>query len=168
MAETANPCDVLCSLTDPKELNRLCECTLVDVMDVRESLGVGGKGATRLDPTLHANLFSPYALFVDRESLALMEAVAQATFSVAQNPMYADRVLGWAPEIARHDPGSIGGVLGLDFHLTVAGPRLIEINTNPGGLLLNAVLLESVRAKTQRVWCANNAVDPTFPERLGI
>ena len=37
MAETANPCDVLCSLTDPKELNRLCECTLVDVMDVRES-----------------------------------------------------------------------------------------------------------------------------------
>ena len=129
MAETANPCDVLCSLTDPKELNRLCECTLVDVMDVRESLGAGGKGATRLDPTLHANLFSPYALFVDRESLALMEAVAQATFSVAQNPMYADRVLGWAPEIARHDPGSIGGVLGLDFHLTVAGPRLIEINT---------------------------------------
>ena len=152
MAETANPCDVLCSLTDPKELNRLCECTLVDVMDVRESLGAGGKGAKRLDPTLHANLFSPYALFVDRESLALMEAVAQATFSVAQNPMYADRVLGWAPEIARHDPGSIGGVLGLDFHLTVAGPRLIEINTNPGGLLLNAVLLESVRSCAPSTW----------------
>ena len=152
MAETANPCDVLCSLTDPKELNRLCECTLVDVMDVRESLGVGGKGATRLDPTLHANLFSPYALFVDRESLALMEAVAQATFSVAQNPMYADRVLGWAPEIARHDPGSIGGVLGLDFHLTVAGPRLIEINTNPGGLLLNTLLVDAVQSCAPTAW----------------
>ena len=45
MAETANPCDVLCSLTDPKELNRLCECTLVDVMDVRESLGWTGQSS---------------------------------------------------------------------------------------------------------------------------
>ncbi len=80
MAETANPCDVLCSLTDPKELNRLCECTLVDVMDVRESLGVGGKGATRLDPTLHANLFSPYALFVDRQEdlLELLRTMLEA------------------------------------------------------------------------------------------
>ena len=36
------------------------------------------------------------------------------------------------------------GVLGFDFHLTANGPKLIEINTNPGGLLL--VLAQ------QRVW----------------
>ena len=35
-----------------------------------------------------------------------------------------------APDIP--DPG----VLGFDFHLTADGPRLIEVNTNPGGLLL--------------------------------
>ncbi|MGE5514965.1 MAG: hypothetical protein ACM31D_04000 [Bacteroidota bacterium] len=36
--------------------------------------------------------------------------------------------------------GPCAGVLAFDFHLTAAGPRLIEINTNPGGLLLNAAL----------------------------
>jgi hypothetical protein len=36
--------------------------------------------------------------------------------------------------------GPCAGVLGFDFHLTAAGPRLIEINTNPGGLLLAAAL----------------------------
>ncbi len=33
-------------------------------------------------------------------------------------------------------PVPAAGVLGYDFHLTPTGPRLIEINTNPGGLLL--------------------------------
>ncbi len=31
--------------------------------------------------------------------------------------------------------------MGYDFHLTEAGPKLIEINTNAGGGLLNAYLL---------------------------
>ena len=36
-----------------------------------------------------------------------------------------------------------GGLfLGLDFHDTAQGPKLIEINTNAGGLLLNALLLD--------------------------
>jgi hypothetical protein len=31
--------------------------------------------------------------------------------------------------------------MGYDFHLTAVGPKLIEINTNSGGGLLNAYLL---------------------------
>lgn len=34
-----------------------------------------------------------------------------------------------------------GAFMGYDFHLTEAGPKLIEINTNAGGGLLNAYLL---------------------------
>src|SRR3546814_20950078 len=64
----------------------------------------------------------------------------------AANPRYRQQVLQWAPDSATHEPGSAGGVLGLDFHLTVDGPRLIEVNTNPGGLLLNAVLVDAVPA----------------------
>src|SRR3546814_9414560 len=92
------------------------------------------------DPSVHAHLFSPYALFVDRAALDAMGRVAATVFDVAANPRYRQHVLQWAPDIATHEPGSAGGVLGLDFHLTVDGPRLIEVNTNPGGLLLNAVL----------------------------
>jgi hypothetical protein len=105
-----------------------------------------------IDPETHAHLFSPYALFVDREALEAMGAIAAAIFGIARNPQYLERVLRWAPAIARHDPGSVGGVLGLDFHLTHAGPRLIEINTNPGGLLLNAVLLDAVRSCAPAAW----------------
>ena len=36
--------------------------------------------------------------------------------------------------------------MGLDFHLGTDGPRLIEINTNPGGALLNVVLLQAQTA----------------------
>lgn len=151
MAEGADSCDVICNTNDPEELNRLCACALVDVGHVRESLGISAPGATTPDP-VHAHLFSPYALFVHRTSLDLMGAVAQAVFEVASNRKYVEQVLRWAPDIARHDPGSFGGVLGLDFHLTVAGPRLIEINTNPGGLLLNTLLLDSVRSCAPAAW----------------
>ena len=152
MVEGAGSCDVICNTKDPDELNRLCACALVDVGHVRQSLGISAPGATSLDPVLHAHLFSPYALFVHRASLDLMGAVAQAVFEIARNRKYAEHVLRWAPEIALHEPGSSGGVLGLDFHLTVAGPRLIEINTNPGGLLLNTLLLDAVRSCAPTAW----------------
>jgi hypothetical protein len=60
--------------------------------------------------------------------------------------------MAWAPHIARFDPGLRGGLLGYDFHLTAAGPQLIEINTYPGGALLNAVL-----GRAQRACCADAA-----------
>ena len=152
MAEGADSCDVICNTRDPDELNRLCACALVDVGHVRESLCLSGLGTTTLDVAMHAHLFSPYALFVHRTSLDLMGAVAQAVFEVARNRKYTEHVLRWAPDIALHDPGSVGGVLGLDFHLTVAGPRLIEINTNPGGLLLNTLLVDAVRSCAPTAW----------------
>ena len=150
MVEGADSCDVICNTKDPEELNRLCACSLVDVGHVFESLGT--PGATTLDPVVHAHLFSPYALFVHRTSLDLMGAVARAVFEIARNRKYAEHVLRWAPSIALHDPGSGGGVLGLDFHLTVAGPRLIEINTNPGGLLLNTLLVDAVQSCAPTAW----------------
>jgi hypothetical protein len=48
--------------------------------------------------------------------------------------------LARAPAIAAHDHGPAGVFMGYDFHLTDAGPRLIEINSNAGGALLNAAL----------------------------
>ena len=36
--------------------------------------------------------------------------------------------------------------------MTVDGPRLIEVNINPGGLLLNAVMLDAVRSCAPAAW----------------
>lgn len=151
MTEAENQCAIACSVADGEALNRRCSCEVVDIGRLRDALEAR-LPASGIDPARHAHLFSPYALFVDRATLEAMGAVAACLFAVARNPQYIEGVLRWAPAIARHDPGSVGGVLGLDFHLTVAGPRLIEINTNPGGLLLNTLLLDAVRSCAPATW----------------
>lgn len=145
-------CDTDCAGTDPEVLNRRCGCAVVDIDQLRHTLEAALPGMDAIDPVRHAHLFSPHALFVDRGALDAMGSVAAAVFRVARHPRYVEHVLRHAPEIARHDPGSSGGVLGLDFHLTVEGPRLIEINTNPGGLLLNAFLLDAVQSCAPATW----------------
>jgi hypothetical protein len=140
-----------CSTADEDRLNERCGCAVVDVGSLRDDVIAGLPGEVR-DASVYAGLFSPYAVFVAPAALKTMADVAAAIFSVATVPAYADRVLAWAPPLARVDPGSAGGVLGLDFHLTVDGPRLIEVNTNPGGLLLNARLVEQVASCAPAAW----------------
>jgi hypothetical protein len=66
--------------------------------------------------------------------------VVAAVEQVTRTASFQDAVMSWAPDIARFNPGPLGGLLSYDFHLAGPGPRLIEINTNPGGAFLNAVL----------------------------
>jgi len=75
-----------------------------------------------------------------------MADIVRAVESVVALPGYRERVLQWAPEIARFDAGPRGVFFGYDFHLGEAGPQLIEINTNAGGPLLNTALARAQRA----------------------
>ncbi|MCP4902751.1 MAG: hypothetical protein GY906_37800, partial [bacterium] len=61
---------------------------------------------------------------------------------------YLNTISQRTPAIATLDHGPVGVFFGYDFHTTPDGPRLIEINTNAGGALLNALL-----AASQRVCC---------------
>ncbi len=68
---------------------------------------------------------------------------------LAHSPAYQTEVDAGADPLVRFDPGNRGVFMGYDFHLTADGPRLIEINTNAGGALLNglhtAALCEPVK-----------------------
>ncbi len=94
----------------------------------------------------HPHLFSALPIYVSRRHIEQVAKVVLAIEQVTALPGYQAAVMAWAPEIAAFDPGSPGGLLGLDFHLGPDGPRLIEINTNPGGVLLNALLGEAQHA----------------------
>ena len=150
MQTPATPCNADCTATAAVALNRDCHCKVVDIRHVHEAIAARIPGA--LDGDTHAHLFSPYALFVDQATIDAMAGVARDVFEVARHVPYVEEVLRHAPPIAQHDPGSSGGILGFDFHLTIAGPQLIEINTNPGGLLLNAMLLDAVQACEPDGW----------------
>lgn len=141
-------CNIACAETSTAEaLHRECFCIAVDPQAVKEKLNTildtTGTGV-RLTDT-HAHLFSALPIFVPEETVLQMTAAIEALTEVAATPTYAAAALAWAPAVARHDPGSPGGLLGFDFHLGPDGPRLIEINTNPGGLLLNATLARAQR-----------------------
>jgi hypothetical protein len=134
-------------------LNRDCHCLTVDRRRLRESL--------ESDPALHGlyqeigktrpHLFSDTAVYVSAPQVQAMTAIIEAIGRVTALPGYREAVLGWAPAIARHDPGTPGVFLAYDFHLTCDGPKLIEINTNAGGGLLIAVLGRAQQACCREV-----------------
>ncbi len=72
-----------------------------------------------------------------------IRSTVTALYRIAHQPAYqthADAgVDADAGEVARHQIANTGVFMGYDFHLTPAGPRLIEINTNAGGALLNGL-----------------------------
>jgi hypothetical protein len=85
--------------------------------------------------------FSAATITIGSPTMQAMAELIAAIEAVIALPAYQAHALAQAPEIARL-PGRAHGVfMGYDFHLTEAGPKLIEINTNAGGGLLNAYLL---------------------------
>jgi hypothetical protein len=89
----------------------------------------------------------PYARTVVALDAGQFEALRRAVallFRVAHSEAYRSEVDAGADPVVRHDPGNFGVFMGYDFHLTEAGPRLIEINTNAGGALLNGVYTASL------------------------
>ena len=128
-------------------LNRECFCLAVDPQALHAELDavLGANGLPGVLAQSHPHLFSALPFYVSRRHIEQVARVVAAIEDVTASPAYESAVMSWAPGIAQFDPGSPGGLLGLDFHLATNGPRLIEINTNPGGVLLNAILGQAQR-----------------------
>ena len=86
------------------------------------------------------HLFSSTPVFVTHTQIASMQGIIRAVEDVVSLPAWREQALPRAPEIARIDLGVRGVFLGYDFHLGPDGAQLIEINTNAGGGLFNALL----------------------------
>lgn len=110
-------------------------------------------------------MFAAMPVFVSRHHLDSMEGIIRAVEMVIALPEYKKIVLQWAPPVAHTLVNDARGVfLSYDFHVGEGGPKLIEINTNAGGALLNGVL-----ARAQRACCpaiAGMATGPIALEEL--
>ncbi|HJV01161.1 MAG TPA: hypothetical protein VJ752_11465 [Burkholderiaceae bacterium] len=143
--------DLTCHMAPVALRNSACFCVSLDEEALRQAL------RTQLDqPDIYAlvrercpYLFAARPVFMSTARLMRMEELVQAIESVIALPAYRERVLAWAPDIARHDTGARGVFMGYDFHADEQHFGLIEINTNAGGAMLNAVL-----ARAQRACCA--------------
>ena len=130
-------------------LNSECFCISLDTEALRRALEseIGQPGLFNLVRERCPYLFAARPVFVSRAHLARMAHLVQAIESVVALPAYREEVLAQSPALAQHDPGGAKGVFfGYDFHVAGGGFGLIEINTNAGGAMLNAVLARAQRA----------------------
>lgn len=143
-------------------LNRDCQCVSVDRDRLRRALarGVDGADMIRLIEEERPYLFAATTVFLGQASVERMAEVVAAVERVVALPAWAERVLAWAPETARHETAAASVFMGYDFHLGEDGPRLIEVNTNAGGGLLNAALAQAQFACCEEVAAMLPGVHP--------
>jgi hypothetical protein len=146
-------------------MNSDCFCVSLDRDALRQAIEADPsvQGLSALIEARCPHLFAALPVFVSRSHVDEMARVIAAVEEVAALPAYREEVLARAPGIARIDPGARGVFVGYDFHLGVR-PRLIEINTNAGGALLNGLLGRAQRACCEDV--ARLVSGPLPGERL--
>lgn len=133
-----------------RRLNRDCACQMLDADHLARVLDAqsGCPGLAARMAQTHPHLFAATPAFVSAHHAQAMADLVAAVHEVTPQAAWADRALAQAPALARRDPGPQGVFMGFDFHIDAQGPQLIEINTNAGGALLNALLRDA-----QRVCC---------------
>lgn len=92
------------------------------------------------------SVLAPAIPFVEGAAICLDDDVTESLrrmvrdlHELARTDAYAQLVDADAGEVALHEPGNFGVFMGYDVHLTPEGPKLIEVNTNAGGALLNGL-----------------------------
>jgi hypothetical protein len=130
-------------------LNEACQCIWVDRTKLREQLRANlGDAGVLLE--VQAGLVSGSVVFLDPGEAAAMDRTVRLITRALNAVPFQQRIERYAPELARRPQPTVGGVLGFDFHLGSPSPQLIEINTNPGGMLVS---LELARAATASCDC---------------
>lgn len=130
------------------QLNSDCRCTSLNRAALSTELAALDRDHDlyRMLTDERPNLFAESAVFLDREQFDRQLAIIEALERVIAMPTYQNQVLARATETARFEPKAHGVFLGYDFHLSEDGPKLIEINSNAGGAMINALL---IRAQTR-------------------
>lgn len=129
-------------------LNQGCACRTLDPERLRAQLHTllpHGPNQPNLENT-HAHLFSPTTVFLSQQMGDDIAAHVAAVERIMALPAWREQALACATAIAQNDPGPLGVFMGYDYHIGPQGPQLIEINTNAGGALLNAVLSRAQQA----------------------
>ena len=131
-----------------EQLNSQCRCVSLNREAMRAELWHQQDDINlyRMIVEERPHLFAESAVFVTDACIQKQREIIAAVENVVALPAYQERVLAYAPDAAKFIPKAHSVFFGYDFHLSVEGPQLIEINTNAGGALLNAIVARSQKA----------------------
>ncbi|MBD8051606.1 hypothetical protein [Limnohabitans radicicola] len=127
-------------------LNQDCACFSLDMDALHQSLHADSVLSAWWPhwQDTHAHLFAASGLFVSQTQLTAMQEAVKVLHEVMTSPAWRQHALAAEPALQRAGPRGV--FMGYDFHLTESGPKLIEINTNAGGAMLNLALTRAQRA----------------------
>ncbi|KKN06562.1 hypothetical protein LCGC14_1075950 [marine sediment metagenome] len=149
---------------DAQQLNSSCFCISLDRAALDKALAdeVGDSCIAELMRERCPHVFAERPVFIAASQLQRLVESVRAIETVVAMPAWREQALALAPAIARHDArGAKGVFFGYDFHAEGDTLGLIEVNTNAGGAMLNAIL-----ARAQRACCAD--VEPLLPSLDGV
>ncbi len=123
-------------------LNKDCACSTLDksLLEREFSRRPEMKNFYQDLQLTRPHLFSNTSVFLSQKDFEKLCYFSQVLEKTIQHPNFQSEVLKYAPPIAQKSGPLRGVFMGLDFHLSDDGPRLIEINTNAGGAYLNLLL----------------------------
>ena len=143
--------------------NRECFCVSLDEQALAQTLAdsIGNPALFERVRDRLPSLFSARPVVLSQAQVQRMARLISALESVVALPAYREEVLSRSDPIARHPSRAKSVFMGYDFHVHAEGADhsfgLIEVNTNAGGALLNALL-----ARAQRACCPEiEAMVPT-------
>ncbi len=153
-----------------EQLNQHCHCVALDRDKLRQALATqtNGDKLFRMICEERPHLVADAAVFVGAASLKQQRDIIEAVERVVALPAYHQRVLRYAPDSAQHSPNTHGVFLGYDFHLGKEGSKLIEINSNAGGALLNVWLARAHSACEACEWDLVDVRQSELVEQLFI
>lgn len=132
------------TLQSANNINRKCICQTLDKSNLEKELSKNLGNEFILEEFI--NMFSQTVVYISASTLKEIEDLIVKIETAIQTKTYQDEVLKAVPDVALKDFGTKGVFMGYDFHLTDSGPKIIEINTNAGGGLLNLYLAQSQKA----------------------
>ena len=133
------------------QLNAECTCVSLDRKALFSALEteVGDAEFCKSLSETHPTLISNLPVYIRPDQARQMSEAITAIEAICSLESYQEEALKYAPEIARVRSNQRGVFMGYDFHIGIDGAKLIEINTNAGGALINAFVAEA-----QHVCCA--------------
>ncbi len=133
--------------------NRECFCISLDDQALAQTMAadIGNPALFDLVRDRLPSMFSARPVVIPQAQVRRMARLITALESVVALPSYREEVLQRSDPIARHPTRAKSVFMGYDFHVhsDAQGPGsfgLIEVNTNAGGALLNALLARAQRA----------------------
>lgn len=134
-----NSCQDNCNTT-ADNLNRDCFCKTLNKNRLLELLEDDNLASEIF--TTHPQLFSNTAAFISRDQFLEIQKIIDSIERVIHLPKVKKK---FAASETSHNQAA-GVFVGIDFHMSSIGPKVIEINTNAGGAFLNAALLAAQTA----------------------